>query len=302
MIRIILSGGLGNQLFQLSAAIACMKDEKESVYLECDSIPFGGTNPNLRLELDKISICESHIESRITFEGDGRGKLLARLPAFVSTRSLMHFNRYRERHNYNDFEMLEDHNALRRLHRTGENVRLVGYFNDFNFVELAFNRGFLSNSLTLKSSKRLNEIESYISHLDENDLAMHVRLGDYRKLGTVFHQLGNEYYRAALEKVYDGKGRIVLFSNESNAVASEIVSISKLKRCEIFRIPALSAPETLFVMSKFRNIVCANSTFSMWASWLDSKSVPKKVVLPTPFMKNAPDRSVPDSWIKIETI
>lgn len=300
MIRIKLSGGLGNQLFQLSAAIACMKDENEVVYLECESIPFGGTNPNVRLELDKVSICRSHIESKVICEGKRRGELLSILPSLVSTKILKYSDHFRKRYEHSGFEVLEDKNDLRHLQRTGDNLRLDGYFNDFTFVELAYNRGLLSNRIGLKFSRRLKEIESYVRNLKENDLAMHVRLGDYRKLGTIFHRLDNQYYGAALEEIYDGKGRIVLFSNESNAVAGELVSISARKRCEIFRIPDLTSPETLFIMSKFTNIVCANSTFSMWASWLNSMSIPKKVVLPSPFMKWIPDRFVPDSWIKIQ--
>jgi hypothetical protein len=59
--------------------------------------------------------------------------------------------------------------------------------------------------------------------------------------------------------------------------------------------------ESLALMSKFKNIVISNSTFSWWAASLGR--VDKNIVCPKPWYRSmkSPEDLIPNDWIKIES-
>ncbi|GHT01260.1 hypothetical protein AGMMS49525_01500 [Bacteroidia bacterium] len=60
----------------------------------------------------------------------------------------------------------------------------------------------------------------------------------------------------------------------------------------------LDSGQDMFLMSRCRHNIIANSTFSWWGAWLNT-NVEKIVIAPERFMNDAetPD-FIPESWIK----
>ncbi len=103
-------------------------------------------------------------------------------------------------------------------------------------------------------------------------VALHVRLGDYRKLPH--HQEDLEiYYRTALKKVRPDQ-RILLFSDEPDLCQGYVASLLTEKGLVAGARPALAVAkvrsdvESLYEMSLcWGGTICANSTFSWWGAW-----------------------------------
>lgn len=110
-----------------------------------------------------------------------------------------------------------------------------------------------------------------------NTVAVHVRLGDYRRQGTPAAGedgwlLPRSYYDKALASLGTNYP-IALFSDEPES-AREL-----LGRNVAYVSDGSDIKRDLFLMSSCKQIVIANSSFSWWAAWLNSRA-DKIVVAP----------------------
>lgn len=109
----------------------------------------------------------------------------------------------------------------------------------------------------------------------QNTIAVHVRLGDYRRQGTAAAGqdgwvLPRGYYESALAAL-GADHPIALFSDEPEA-AREF-----LGRDVACLSDGADIKRDLFLMSSCRRIVMANSSFSWWAAWLNGNA--EKIVV-----------------------
>jgi hypothetical protein len=111
----------------------------------------------------------------------------------------------------------------------------------------------------------INDIESI---LKLNTVAVHVRSGDYKDLGSQgFFVLGKRYYEAALSFIENkiDNPYYLLFSDSDN----EIFDLFKNKNHIVIKFDSkYSAFYEFKIMSRCKNIIMANSSFSLWASYL----------------------------------
>ncbi|MCX7650366.1 MAG: alpha-1,2-fucosyltransferase [Flavobacteriales bacterium] len=137
---------------------------------------------------------------------------------------------------------------------------------------------------------------------EEGSVAVHVRRGDYAKTDSEHILLDSSYYKKAIETLKSHiaeKLYFYIFSEEP--VDAGIVG---LPEGEIRVMPAHpQSPEwDLWLMSRCRHFIIANSSFSWWAAWLCTNAG-KKVIAPARRHKNpafdSPD-FLPESWIKID--
>lgn len=117
-----------------------------------------------------------------------------------------------------------------------------------------------------------------------NLTAIHVRRGDYKDLEAYHGTMRSSYYREALGSLspalFPGED-IVVFSDEPNE-AREIMPNAK---AYIGPKDLKSPAENLVLMSTCKNIVGANSTFSLWAGMI-MKSNTSQRVFPKPWFTN----------------
>ena len=134
-------------------------------------------------------------------------------------------------------------------------------------------------------------------------IALHVRLGDYKNLGSMYGSPDPQYYANAVKLITDkiGERPIWLFSDEPE-LASKILE----KHVTVSRIidPKASdrAIEHLNLLGKCQGIVCANSSFSWWGGFLSSQLVSGSVVVfPNP-MFDSPEYKEPENWIPADWV
>jgi len=136
----------------------------------------------------------------------------------------------------------------------------------------------------------------------KNAVALHFRRKDYLKFENLYCQLEESYYLNALNKIgeYD---TLVLFSDDINWVKNNTDFLGSTEK--IYIEGELDVVD-MYLMSKIKNNIIANSTFSWWAAYLN-KNKDKKVVSPWCWFgpkrvssnKKETADLIPESWIRI---
>ena len=179
-----------------------------------------------------------------------------------------------------------------------DNVYLDGYWQSWKY----FNNysDIIKKDFTIKL-KYLNTIDrNLLTQIENsNSVALHVRRGDYVNNKDVNKFLGicdKSYYESAIEfiknKVVDP--RFYIFSDDPDWCLKEFGN-------EFFIISGNHDWQDLWLMSKCKNQIIANSSFSWWAAWLNN-NMEKIVVAPKKWfsgMNIKIDDRLPESWIKL---
>jgi hypothetical protein len=299
LVTVRVQGGLGNQLFQVAAGYFVSRlNNQNQMRLDVTRIPFG-TDATRRFEVGQFNLFPS--EFRTSIEGEGVAKIAQMFPRNFGSLIIRGYSWFDRSFSRNVGDFFEDDESAESLESIGSNSVLHGYFNNFAIVEKAESLGF-SRNLELRFDPS-NWLSNYLNNTDfDETLALHIRLGDYLKFPHIFGSLSEKFYLDCIEQLEVGpESRIIIFSDQPNKVANLLPKISSWKKTQIFRQPNLGASfETFYLMSKFRKIACANSTFSMWAAWFnDVEGTSKLVSVPSPYLLNKEDMVTPASWLKI---
>jgi hypothetical protein len=306
-LRVFLTGGLGNQIFQLAAALHYAGSRR----IELD-VHTAEPRKNKSGEAEILSL-DLPPQIHILKKNEG---------AFV--RKVFGFN-LRSGYLPRNFEKKLIFKAIRRLASTialgvtlrrfyqiivsnnlgddskidgsDRNEIIIGYFQTYKFSSEVTNRkkklfGQLNN-------QKFQEFKSLAAV--EKPLLVHVRLGDYQ-LEEQFGILTSEYYKTAIEHAWQ-RGefdKIWLFSDQPQEALQQI---PQQYRGEIRLIEDddLDSAETLQIMSLCQGYVIANSSFSWWAASLSDFTDPI-VVTPKPWFiqLSEPTDLMPPHWNRID--
>lgn len=277
-LRICLSGGLGNQIFQLYAGL--------HIAQVADQIPI----------LNITSVAKSHSKFNITsFEmpctvEDNHllRKLRSKIPQ-VST--FQNWNRIHSRRHLVDNGFTTNLLLCKNQRFTG----VSGYFQDLRY----FNNQ-IDFKLTLaRESASYLQFREMLSQ--KHYLSVHVRRGDFLGQADSHGCLSKEWYFAAIQEILAKDktiNQIIYFSDDEKWVEEEIKGnfdpgISQLT----IGSKSLDDPaESWSLMRDSRHILCSNSTFSITAAICSSA----EVTLPSPLTKNDNfkdiSKSLPRKW------
>lgn len=250
--RVALFGGFGNQLFQLS-------------YFQF----LRAIEPNrLELLVIKPNTEINYFFSKFPFM---QANLLEKLKCNLTQRGLNvpGFN--------NNFELITDESLIN--HRDFLNIKfnqtLVGYFQNqiiANFLKYEMLKIF--ESFTVKPSELL---QNYLQRLNPSEaVSVHIRRGDYVKYKKFHGLLSLDYYKKILEKIIENNSvnKITIFSDSVDAANELKLKLNTSTDIEIVASNSgLLDMETVYLMSRSKYLVTANSTYSWWAAYLsDEKS------------------------------
>lgn len=257
-ITVELSGGIGNQLFQLAAAVVVSNRTNREFRLDPLNVVFSGFHGVQRRQL-----LISELLSKSELLGVSSAMFL-RLSSSTSKRLC-------------EAGPLDD--VIQRV--DGSTRRIFGYFQRFELAESASTEIFSR----LESSRVSRQI---LQPEPKQYIAVHVRRGDYlRPKAQSYHGLiGKDYFLNAIRFASSrtGIGTVKIVSDDS--IAAEDL-ISKPLMTEGFTVLPQS-PDTewgdLGVLANSAAIVMSNSSFSWWGAYIAHKQHKTLVIAPEPWL------------------
>ena len=284
-LRVLLTGGLGNQLFQTAAAYHIRAVTKRETVMVRGANSYSKYNHGSQVE---------KLISNIAVEGNGeKANLLIRLDRkFI-----------RSSHVYAEFRRIQVNQQLGfdpDLTVKKHTNELRGYFQSYVYAESL--REIYQDSVSrYLSSSPLNIDLQGASTADP--VSLHMRRGDYETLRTTFGVLDFEYYENALEELnaHEKIKEIWVFSDDISK-ALTILSRSRFLKFMNFQIASsLGEIDSLVAMSLCRRHIIANSTFSWWGAFLTDGQ--RKVIAPDKWFRNGedPHKLIPNNWMRIES-
>jgi hypothetical protein len=296
-----LTGGLGNQLFQLAAAMA-LSDGK-NIYVE-KSIGQPRKQANGEADVEAFEL-----PSRITFGGAHEASRIVKRVLNLSLRVGISSSRNRTKRGsvlLNKVSSLFLSLYLRKWRdivtpsgigfapiSLPKRPFLVGYFQSFKWPDKVY------LELTQIKLKHVRlEVQDFREKAAiEKPILVHVRLGDYISIDS-FGIPSREYYQEAINYILDNTplNKIWLFSNEPEK-AAKFLPDSIQSYIRVIPESEFSPAETMELMRYCHAYVIGNSTFSWWGAYLSYNSKSLKVG-PTPWFKGEPSPKdiIPKTW------
>ena len=286
-----LDGGIGNQLFQISAAIYYgNKLKKEPVF----KIPLNEYKPCRRSLLLTALSGEYEIYSN---------KLLKfRFNRFlwrIDRKLIKKFKQYSYLRRVIDFQNESDSNSINISDQTKE---IRGYFQNSTFP--IFSRESILKILTkvqISSPAKLLIDQAIL----EEPIGVHIRRGDYLKFEDLYGLLANAYYEEIFEQILTNSPnqKFWIFSNDLESVKNSFSQSKYLPNLYFVDLKKeLTDLESFILLSKCAGHITGNSTYSWWAAFVADNS--KLVYCPDPWNKNInySGKLIPLNWIKQKSI
>ncbi len=303
---VLLTGGLGNQLFQYQYLLSLTAREKKLIdtwgrprtnsenepdilsFRLDESIQIVSPQHDTRVVRKALGYCLRSGYSPFSYEIKPLRSLAGILASILSSLNLGSLTIVRAQQDigYDN----SPSSKLANLH--------LGYFQTYRWSAAIGVKTKLLE-LSLVDDARIISYKNLAK--EEHPVIVHFRFGDYLNEEN-FGIPGIEYYREALTNldVYSNPERkLWVFSDDVNR-AKEVMSRLVDRECRYFSGEMLSSAETLEVMRLGADYVLANSTFSWWAAFL-SYNKGARIVAPAPWFKglSEPTDLVPPNWIRI---
>lgn len=141
-------------------------------------------------------------------------------------------------------------------------ICIQGYFQRYEYID----------SIREEFISKLVFNEDILQKYDvQNKIAIHIRGGDYR--GNLFHEFDLKlYYQKCISMIPSEK--FIVFTNDI-PYANEI-----LPECEFIQENEI---DSLFLMSRSKGVICANSSFSWWGAYLNPN---RPIFMPSKWYKD----------------
>ena len=298
----ILAGGLGNQLFILTAGIYYSLKNKENVIFDrsnyVNGLPHYGSdicslNPDVVFRNKPVRLVVYFkmisVSNRTLFRPF---QILAKIVLKKMTKRSRFFDYTSPSLGYDpilESQILEN--------------PIFGYFQTYKYLEDPKVRN-LIDSLHLGSVTDWFE-KSSSEMLDLPTISVHIRRGDYMNLLDSFGILSFEYYISAINYILENSStnysRLLVFSDDIN-LAKQLFSQQEVSLPVQFAESAENHPEEmLMLMSQSHALVISNSSFSWWAAQMGNKS--KFVVCPSKWFRGMldPEDLIPPEWHRRES-
>jgi hypothetical protein len=281
MIIIRIYGGLGNQLFQYAFGRNLSLLFNEKLYLDISLF----NKISRKFDLDKFNIEELNIAP------DALTKKYNFVENYRINKLLNQFlcNSYFQEDKPNTFNENVFISSNKKIYYSGH------FCSEKYFVKI---RNILlpelvPNGISSKCADILKSINN------SNSVSIHIRKTDFlqKKNKSIFEICDEKYYANAMDLFNAQLSDITyfVFSDDFKWVNEHI----KFDRPYILVDFNNEAYEDLFLMSKCKHNITANSTFSWWGAWLNSNP-DKKIITPSKWFKQKDNLDIiPIDWIKI---
>lgn len=281
-IRIKLVGGIGNQLFGYFAGSYLAKFHNTNLILDVSDIRSG---------IGKHQVSIENFDLPGKFIG-----MKFRLPLLhrIINKLIRIFSsvRFNNRHYFSPTVGFDEN-----LTNVIPGKKIHGYFQTYKY--------FAKSEIKIDEKHLVNPSDWFLDKLKEisdlNDIALHVRRGDYVDHGNLYGLLSIDYYLEAIQlmdSIIDFEN-IWVFSDDIEQAKKLFSGISSKKFVWVDPEESSEATESLILLSKFKGIITANSTFSWWAAAISS---PETIVCcPKKWYQGMedPELLLPPDWKKV---
>lgn len=289
MIYVKISGGLGNQLFQYAFG------QYTAGILNTEVKYFSQTqieNKNFtkrELDIQKFGLpinFEDNFEESIYFKFN---KSLRK----IERKLIQKFPNFNKKHKIQSVNIHSLDDDLR------DNCYYDGYWQHQEYPNYISSLLKEKIKLSIDSQNKLNDLIFQIENT--NSVSIHIRRGDYMNIAAnakIFHICDMDYYNRAIQLIENKVDNPVFFIfTEDKEWAKQ-----NFKGNNFNFIEGNSAIEDMLLMSKCKNQIIANSTFSWWAAWLNNNES-KIVIAPQDwyvnFLKDNVKYFIPGDWVKL---
>lgn len=294
MIVVRPNGGLGNQLFQYAAGrhLAHLRDDDLRFELSLLNLP-----GRRKYELDHFRLIgepiSNQVRSRMLHTDMNPWKRVL-FQAIERTKPYYRRTIFKEKRQFS-----YDHNIV----NTPADVILSGYWQtEKYFVKI---RTILLNEITLRNRPKSKTLEVSKRITENESVAIHIRRGDYVQYPQTYQYHGTcslEYYQACIRLISDKISfpHFFIFSDDPDWAFDNIIIPFPTEF--VRHNGPEAAHEDLWLMSRCKHQIIANSSFSWWGAWLNQN--PDKIVLAPEKWLNINDSRhgtdlLPISWIKL---
>jgi len=294
-IRVQMLGGLGNQMFQAAAGIALARRLSARLELDTSRLRIDGARrfslAALNVDADIFTDKQSPFERTFNKITHQTGKLFGsrsprrptgwRGPVFTQT----------------------NYNYTPEFQQISEDCYLRGYFQSPKFFAGAEDEVRAAYTLERAISKYAR---AQAQEIGEGSVALHVRRGDYlaHSGANAFHGVMQPaYYERALDLLESKFAiqKIFVFSDDPDHARAMFAHHPKAHF-----LRGESEYDDMYLMSKARAHIIANSTFSWWSAWLDPRPDALVIAPDAWFSEQATathdTRDIyPPGWIRLQT-
>jgi hypothetical protein len=235
-IYIRLNGGLGNQLFMLFAGLSIAVD------LKIKSTLITIFDKNKRLPFYESNLFDVKINTQ------------KNLPKYLTTIK-------EKRYQFDEITIGNEFNYML-------NAEHSGYFQSYKY--------FWKNKHEIKkqifvSSQIKNNILQILKTIGKKTMGVHIRLTDYNVLKNYHFNLPAKYYDNALQNFDTDEYQIILFSDDIQSAQTFIANVKELTNKHFVLAKDLCKDdyEEFLLLSQCDVIIGANSTYSLWASYIN---------------------------------
>ena len=279
-------GGLGNQIFGYVFGLAVAKKLKTNLTVD-DALIYFGSNKSRVLEIDKLVA----LDYNLVFK---RRKINVFLKKFDNRTMQKIFWKVAS------FNTLHENKINDRGFRFKSNQKFYGYFQTWFYADLLASNGFDFKFSSMNLSSKYYKFLESNNFL--NDIFIHVRLGDYLDFKDTYKIMPESYFLEAIAAIKANRDveRIVLFAEDTNAVASHYPNLYAICDLIIDKLSGLSDLECFILLSSSSCIIASNSTYSMWAAWISKNRNSLAIAPESHYFQAESQKLVDDRWDKID--
>lgn len=301
-----LSGGLGNQLFQITRGLGENEGHSILVDLHTSGSYFKNKSELEYLRLPKeIQFTKYQTRKSLIFlfnrciSTSGNNSVIARLLNRISRKL---FSWVFTVLNGRKVTVPLSTQLVSSRFKNSNNLYFIGYFQTSHWASRDKVLEVLRKIEPLNFGDELLVKMQEISKLQV--IAVHVRLGDYLKERN-FGILTEDYYLRSLEMIDNNwrKRNIWIFSNDIKLAKRMLPTIiQKCSHVQFISEVDNSAASTWHLMRYAKDFIIGNSTFSWWSAFL-RKNQDGFVCAPNPWFKHLknPEELIPHGWLKLES-
>ena len=175
-----------------------------------------------------------------------------------------------------------------------KNLYLEGHFQSEKYFK--HNKEKILSFFKCPAKTKKYILSKYSKYLNEENVSIHIRRGDYLVASDHHPSCTVEYYRESINKYFDSTKYILVFSDDIPWTKTVF------KGDKYIFIENEEDYVDMYLMSMCKNNIIANSTFSWWGAWLNTN--PDKIVIAPKIWFGPANQSdttdlIPKEWIRI---